>query len=457
MPVTRVDAASRDLAPDEKVAVKGKTASTAVNLARRQKILYGSGRFGEGVYTAMNNAILVPYLTTLTGNPFLLGYLGSTKTWEGAIIQPFIGRWSDRTRSPLGRRLPFILVGLPLSIVFLLLVRYAGRLGSGVALPAVAVLITLFSVFWNVMSDPYQALLIDITPEAERPAYNAILSIVSLIGQGVLVLFATGAALQKDNVPDAVFDVCALLLFLSFVPVLFVREPRNAAAAAHRERAIPFRSYLSEMRCFKEAFKLLISIFFMWTGLNAILPFLTIFPKKILHVSTAQSFVVYLVLGVSVAVFCYPWGKLARRYGNRRLIIVGSILLIMAAALGLVVPSYTLLFPLAILAGAGFSATTVLTYPYLSELVPGSKIGVFTGLQTAFSAIAVPVSILVTGVLISSFGYRAIFAVLAVMMVFDILSLLWIDDQAGKEQAQHHGETPWMEDNYETRVSSARR
>lgn len=431
---------------------------TVRNPAIRRKILYGSGRFGEGVYTAMNNAILVPYLTAFTSNPFLLGYLGSTKTWEGAIVQPLIGRWSDRMRSPLGRRLPFIVVGLPLSIMFLLLVRFAGHLGNGLALPAVAISVTLFSIFWNVMGDPYQALLVDITSEEERPSYNAILSIVSLIGQGALLLFATGVTIQGDRVPDVVFDVCAVLLFLSFVPVFFVREPHAVAAAAHRERMLPLRSYLREVRTFKEAFKLLVSIFFMWTGLNAILPFLTTFPKKVLHVSTAESFVVYLVLGISVGVSCYPWGRMSGRFGNRALIVAGSILLILSAALGLVVPSYILLFPLAILAGAGFSATTVLTYPYLAELVPGSKIGLFTGLQTAFSAIAVPASVLVTGILISGFGYRAIFAVLAIMMALAVVCLLWINDAAGKAQVRQMTEiTHRLEDDHETRVGSARR
>ncbi len=406
----------------------------------RTRLLYGSGRFGEGAYTAMNNAILVPYLTALTSNPFLLGYLGSTKTWEGAIIQPLVGRWSDRTHSRLGRRIPFILVGLPLAIVSLLLVRYSRHLGHGLALPAVAMCVSLFSIFWNVMGDPYQALLVDITPEGERSTYNAILSIVSLLGQGTLLLAATGVVVGQDTVPDVVFDICALLLFLSFVPVFFVREPKVVSDAAHQELKLPIRSYISEMRTFTEAFKLLVAIFFMWTGLNAILPFLTTFPRKIMHVTTAESFVVYLVLGISVGISCYPWGWLGRRYGNRPLIVIGAILLIIAGALGALVPTYTLLFPVAILAGAGFASTTVLTYPYLAELVPGSKIGVFTGLQTAFSAIAVPVSVLITGILISRFGYRAIFAVLAIAMVLNALCLLWVNDAAGREQVQRVAE-----------------
>jgi MFS family permease len=194
--------------------------------------------------------------------------------------------------------------------------------------------------------------------------------------------------------------------------------------------------YLREMRVFKEAFKLLLSIFCLWTGLNAILPFLTIFPTKVVGASKSQSLLVYMAMILVAAACAYPFGRLAGRHGERKLIVLGTVLLILAALWGLVVPSYIWLFPLAVLAGAGFSATTALTYPYLSKLVPGSRIGVFTGLQTAFSAVAVPVSILITGILIERFGYRSIFAMLAVMMVFDIALLLSIDEPAGREQVR---------------------
>jgi MFS family permease len=87
-----------------------------------------------------------------------------------------------------------------------------------------------------------------------------------------------------------------------------------------------------------------------------------------------------------------------------------------------------------VLGGAGFSATTALTYPFLASLVPESRIGAFTGLQTAFSACAAPVSVALTGSLIHYFGYRSIWAMVAALMVFDVLFLLRIDEGAAREQ-----------------------
>ena len=401
----------------------------------QQRVLYSFGQIGNGAYNGINNAVLSLYVSGFTSNPFIIGYLSNTRTVEGVVIQPLVGRWSDRTASPLGRRRPFILFGVPISILFLVLVPLFGHEHHNLALPLIALSIILFSITWNVAQDPYSALMIDITPPDKRSTFNAILSVLALLGQIGIVVYGIFAALKKNNIPDGVFYVCAAIMLLSYIVVFFgVREPRGAATVAQVENKIPLRTYIAEMRVFKEAFRLLLSIFFLWNGLNAILPFISIFPTKIVHASKSQALVIYVVIILSSAIFAYPFGWLGARYGNRRFIVLGTLILIAAALLGLVVPSYFWLFPLAILAGSGFSATTVLTYPYLAELVPGSKIGAFTGLQTAFSAVAVPLSTVLTGTLIHFYGYRSIFAMLAVMMVFDIFCLLSIDESAARSQ-----------------------
>jgi Na+/melibiose symporter-like transporter len=405
--------------------------------SRWQKVFYSFGQIGNGAYNGINNAVLTLYVSGFTGNPFIIGYLGNSRTMEGVVIQPLVGGWSDRMASPLGRRRPFILFGVPLSVLFLVLVPILGHAGHSLALPLIAGSIILFSITWNIAQDPYSALMIDITAPGKRPKFNAILSILALVGQIGIVAYASVAALKKNNIPDVVFYICAAIMLLSYVVVFFgVREPKEAATVARVEEKIPLATYIAEMRVFKEAIKLLVSIFFLWNGLNAILPFISTFPIKIVHASKSQALIIYVMIILSSAIFAYPFGWLGARYGNRRLIIVGTVILIAAALLGLVVLSYFWLFPLAVLAGCGFSATTVLTYPYLSQLIPGSKIGVFTGLQTAFSAVAVPLSTVVTGTLIDFFGYRSIFAMLAVMMVADIVCLLLIDEAAAQQQVR---------------------
>jgi maltose/moltooligosaccharide transporter len=406
---------------------------------RRQKFFYSFGQFGNGVYNGFNNYILTLFVSSFTGNAFIQGYLGNTRTMEGVIIQPLVGRWSDRTTSRMGRRRPFILFGVPISVFFLLLTPIFGHTNRSLALPLLAASIILFSITWNMAGDPYQALMVDITQPEERSKFNAILSVIALVGTIVILVYTQIVSLNKNNIPDVAFYACALFLLVSYAVVFFgVREPQHVADLAHIEKKIPLRQYLDDLRAYKEPRKLLLSIFFLWSGLNPILPFLTLFVKKDLHATTSQALIATTILTLSAGIFAYPFGLLGVRYGTRRMIVLGTLLLLSAAVLGIVVPTYTLLFPVAILAGAGFSATTVLTYPYLADLVPVSKIGVFTGLQTAFSAVAAPVSIAITALLIELFhhSYRPMFAMLAITMVFDVIFLLSIDEKAAHEQLQ---------------------
>lgn len=401
----------------------------------RPKVFYAMGAVGSGVTGAFNNAIISLWVQNFTSNTYIISYLGNTSTVEGVILQPLIGRWSDRSTSRFGRRRPFIMVGIPLSVFFLLLTPIAGHAGASYALPFIFATICLSSIASNIASDPMQSLLVDITSDEERPRFNAILTVIGLLSQVAILLYTSFAALKKNTIPDYTFAIAGMTLLVSNALVVWgVREPKAAQEEARTERAIPFREYVHQMREFREAFKLLISVFFFWTGLNAFKPLISTLPVKITHSSKSEALVVYTVLIVSALVFAYPFGKLAARYGSRRLIILGTVLLIAAALWGLVIPSYPWFFPLAILAGCGFSATTVLTYPYLASLVPDTRIGIFTGLQTAFSAFAVPLGTLAVGFLTSHYGYRSVFALLAVMMICDVLVLLTIDDSAAERQ-----------------------
>jgi Na+/melibiose symporter-like transporter len=280
--------------------------------------------------------------------------------------------------------------------------------------------------------------MIDITAERERPVFNAILSVVSLLGQIVILVYTSIASLKKNDIPDGVFYVCASFLFVSYALVFFgVREPRDAATQAEKEEKIPVRVYLRELGVFKEARKCLISIFFLWTGLNAILSYLSLYTTHVFHVSDAKALQISIVLILSSAIAAYPFGRLGARYGMRKMIVLGTLGMIVAAVGGIIAPTYNWLYPIGVLAGFGFSATTALTYPYLAQLVPGSKIGVFTGLQAAFSSVAVPLSVAAASGLIHFFGYRGIFVLLTGMMVFDVLFLLRIDEEAAIEQVQY--------------------
>jgi MFS/sugar transport protein len=140
----------------------------AEELPLRKSFLYGSGNFGSGVWYAFNNFILPGFLDPLHVPAPIIGLLASTRSFEGSVIQPVVGAWSDRTWSRrLGRRRPFIVRFVPISALFVILTAFfpdlvnVGPLGgvaralhippTGLVLGLVFAGIFLFTVTFNIM------------------------------------------------------------------------------------------------------------------------------------------------------------------------------------------------------------------------------------------------------------------------------------------------------------------
>ena len=88
------------------------------DLSLATKLLYAAGSIGTGAFYAFNNFVSAAHSEVVWRTDLLIGLLSSTRSIEGAVIQPTIGALSDRIWTPFGRRRPFMLIGIPLSALF---------------------------------------------------------------------------------------------------------------------------------------------------------------------------------------------------------------------------------------------------------------------------------------------------------------------------------------------------
>jgi len=393
--------------------------TTTGDISRARMLLYSAGSVGTGAFYAFNNFVLPPVLKSFGAPDLLIGFLSSTRSLEGALIQPTVGALSDRTWTRLGRRRPFILVAIPLSALFFL------AAGSASSLVQLAVLIFLFSIFFNTAVDPYAALLPDIAPLHQRGLLSGLATATQLISSvALLLLVASGSG--NGAVPAWTYDVVAAILVVSFgVTVLGVREQRERTEPAPTVERVPWRASLAAILVHRQAVRYLGTLFVYQFGLNAILPYLVLFITDEIHESQQTGLILSATLLLVMAISAVVFGRLADRIGTRLVLALGWALLAASAVAGVLITTLPQTVAVVLLAGVGNGAATAANWPLLTALIPPEKTGVFAGLKAAAESIAIPLSVVVAAELfLPRFGYRGIFAMLAINIVLALVLLL---------------------------------
>ena len=388
-------------------------------LPLRTQLVYAAGSVGSGAFYAFNNFVLPPVLKSFGAPDLLIGLLSSTRSIEGALIQPTIGSLSDRVWTRFGRRRPFMLVGVPLS---------AACFGAGAfvtQLLPLALVIFLFSIFFNVAVDPYTALLADITPLHQRGWLSGLATGVQLVSSVAFLLLVVASTGGGGGVPLWIYAAVAMILLLSFgVTVAGIHEPRERAAEAQAAR-LPLRAYLEALLEQRQAMRYLGTLFVYQFGLNAILPYLVLFVVEDIGASEQVAFALSAGLLVVTALGAVGFGKLGDQVGTRRVLAIGWALLALSALAGVFVTNLAQTLVVVLVAGLGNGAATAVNWPLLTALIPHEKTGVFAGLKAAAESIAIPLSVVVAAELfLPRLGYRGIFAMLALSISVALVLLL---------------------------------
>ncbi len=409
----------------------------------RQWIAYLGCSFAIGAFSSFNNFTVSLWLSNLITSYIVISLLANTRGLLGSLVSPVAGAWSDRLwLGWLGRRRPFILVGGLSAALLLALTPTISRLPLPAALaglppdlqrlaPAVVALL-LMTLCFNTMDDLHGALLADLTAGPDRNRLASFKVVVDMCGNVLMLLLAGAISAMSaglgTGVPDVAFWVAAALISVGIlVTVLGVREPEPAVWAAGNGHdapdAGPRLTPRIMLREYRAAAILCLVVFFYWFGVNAVMPLVSIYTRDILGASEAEAQYLPALMLLSTTFMAIPMGRLGTRYGKRRIIGAGYVIMCCAALAGLIiatVPHGAILF---LLAGIGNAAVMVLVLPLLADLVPRTHIGAATGLLAAAGGIASPLSAVVAGQLSDMYGPRAIFGVMVVTVVIALLLL----------------------------------
>jgi len=423
-----------------------------MKLNTKRTVLIGFAFLSICAFWQMYNNVIPLILTnTFHLNETLSGIIMAADNVLALFLLPLFGALSDRCRSPLGRRMPFILFGTGAAAALMLLLplldnSYAAQPAAWKFIAFICVLGALL-VAMGIYRSPAVALMPDLTPKPLRSRGNAIINLMGAAG-GILYLLLA-SVLYSSKRTAGLGHVSYTLLFAAVAVIMFVSAA--VVSATIRERKLE-----GEMRAWEQAHPeenlavhddsgnevlpvpvrrslgfLLTSIALWYIGYNAVETWFTTYANHVWGMSLGGASVCLTVATVG-AIFSYiPVGAVASKIGRKKTIQFGIALL---ALCFFVMFLYTLIFDqfspvlyfLFACVGLAWAAINVNSLPMVVEMCRGSDIGKFTGYYYTFSMAAQTITPIAAGALLKSVGYVTLFPYAAFAVVCSFFTMLFV-------------------------------
>jgi maltose/moltooligosaccharide transporter len=397
--------------------------------------LLGFGFFGVSVIWSVYNAFVPLFLANkFHFAPWLIGLFMTFDNIAALFIQPPVGAWSDRLRTKIGRRMPFILIGAPVGAIAFGLIPVA-------AVPALFVACTstllLSMAFWRT---PVVALMPDITPSQFRSQANGIINLMG--GIGTIIASLVGSTLYEINVNFPFWMGSGLVVVAALLVFLFIREPKQFEEGEKQPDMFQSLREVAQDKD-KSGLRILLAIFFWFLAYTGIEAFLTLYATKQLGIPEGDAGRMMGHMGIFFVLFALVAGVLGSRIGRRITISIGIIAmaaLILCIALlprDILTISLTKLPALGTIrvinlflmgAGIAWSFININSLPMVVDLTTLARVGTFTGLYYLFSTFSAIVGPNLNGwiVQLSGNNYNTMMYVAPVFLLIALVLMLGV-------------------------------
>lgn len=366
---------------------------TSAKLTLSEKLAYGAGDLGTAITTNLLSFFLLFFFTNVAGlAPDLAGMvLLIGKVWD-AVNDPIVGILSDRTKSKMGRRLPWMLyAAIPFGLSFFAQWLVPSTDKNILFWYYVAIGI-VFNTFFTAINLPYSALTPEITQDYnERTTLNGFRFTFS-IGGSILSLFLAQLifAFFKNPNPQAnscdtggaqyvaLGAVCAVISTLSIYWCVWGIKKR-AIASDRQRRQNDLSEPNTEVGIWEQLkivfnnrpFLYVIGIYFCsWLALQITASIIPYFVVNWMGLGENDFILVTIAVQGTALLMLSVWGAISKRFGKKEAYFMGAGIWIVAqAGLFFLQPGQVaLLYILAIMAGAGVSTAYLIPWSMIPDV-----------------------------------------------------------------------------------------
>lgn len=377
---------------------------------------------------------------------YVIGIIMAMDNLVALVIMPIFGSLSDRTKTKMGKRMPYILIGMLSAAIVVPLIAAFYIMNS---LVGVIIFMGLVLIIMQGYRSPAVALMPDVTPKPLRSTANGIINLVGYIGAIIAGALAMVFKAPKGEDGGMVylwpFVISSVCMLIAMVIIYFkINEPKlleeTKEDMAYGEKLSQSIEEISEDKPLskldlKNLWIILIAVFFWFMAFNAIETFNSLFCDEILGNSGIHG-TFTIILTVSSIISFMLLSGLSQKIGRKWTIIVGLVLLIFGiGAMTLItflinnINSYVwVIYLLTVFIGIGWALVNINSYPMIVEMSNKNNIGKFTGYYYTASMIAQTATPILVGLIMSfnTAGLRLLYLYSTVTMIIALLIFFFV-------------------------------
>ncbi len=388
---------------------------------------------------------------------WIVGIIMACDNLAALILLPIFGNLSDKTRTPIGKRMPYILVGTFVSAVAFPFIPLFFHYNNIVGMVIAMAIVLMFMMMYR---NPAVALMPDITPKPLRAKANGIINIMGYFGGAFATVLGLFLVLSKYiNAPMAErniwtielpFIIASVLMVISAL-VLFATIKENKLAEELKEelqlgeKLAAVETPIDDDKPMSKANKtMLLAILgaeFLWfMSDNALGTYIGNYVIYHLQSVSSATMILTILGGLASVIGFAIAGGIADRIGRKWTIstglaitFAGLVVMCFVAPTGKAVGERgefafpTLLYAVWVLKGFGMALVHNCSFPMVVELCSSKKIGKFTGYYYAASMSAQTVTPVLLGlVLNATLAWRAlpVYAAILTALSFAVFTAL---------------------------------
>ncbi len=383
--------------------------------------------------------------------PYLLENVFKFSTFEANAIMsvdnllaifmlPLFGLISDRTKTPLGKRTPYILFGTIAAVIFMYFtarcVETANTIGFIANLMALLVVMSIYRT-------PAVAYMPDVTEKPLRSKANAVINLVGYLG-GIFATVVMMFMLKSEKAADGssvysadqsfmpVFLIIAAFMLISVIAMtLLVNENKvvKEAGVKDEEDVGENKGKKIPRPVFKSLVLILLSVFLWYTAYNGVTTAFSRYCINVWNIDLGRSSGYLLTATVTAIASFVPLGFLSNALGRKKSVLLGVALMsVCYAAIMFIQRETAFIYVIFAIVGIGWAAINVNSFPMVVEMCSGADVGKYTGFYYTFSMAAQIITPLLSGLLIDNLGigYKILFPYAVVFSVLSFITMLFV-------------------------------